>query len=130
MTETKKTTRTNQKASLKEMKTEIKNEAKDNKDQSKGYAMKLIEKTKKLKSRAKTEVVNRSKKVEKLHIKIAAWPLDQMAKMDRLEPFAEDLSAIQQKTIKHSYDLVRTTVSKIDDINNEILKRVEKRLAA
>ena len=130
MPEAKKTTKKETKASLKEMKTEIEKDAADRKDQPKSFQMKVINKVRKLKNRANSEVVDRSKKVEKLHKKVAAWPLDQMAKVDRLEEIAEDLTAIQEKTIKHSYDLIRTTVKKVDDINNEILKRVEKRLAA
>ncbi len=130
MSEAQKATKKETKASLKEMKTEIEKDAADRKGQPKSFQMKVINKVRKLKNRANSEVVDRSKKVEKLHKKVAAWPLDQMAKVDRLEEIAEDLTAIQEKTIKHSYDLIRTTVKKVDDINNEILKRVEKRLAA
>lgn len=126
----KKVAKTEEKASLKTMKADLEEEKKEITAKTKGVQMKIIEKIRDVKDRVNTEVVDRSKKVEKIHKSVVTWPLNKMSKVNRLEQIAEDLDAITVKAIKHSYDLVRMTVKKIDDINDEILTRVEKRIAA
>lgn len=119
-----------EKASLKEMKSELENEKQQGSEKTKGLKMTIITNTRKFKDRVNKEIVDRSKKVEKMHKKIASWPYDRLAKVNRLERTADDLNAIQTKIIKHSYDLIRTVVSNTDDVFDEILKRAEKRFEA
>jgi hypothetical protein len=126
MTEKMKTTRKEEKASLREMKVDLEKAQELETAKPKGVKMVFIENTKKIKNRVNKEVVNHSKTVEKWHKRLASWPLDQLANFDSFERVAEDLNAIQAKIIKNNYDLMRLAVSKTDEIADEILIRAEK----
>ena len=104
------------KASLKSMKAELHNEKTVASKERGGLRRTVIGKVKKYKTQAKTSLLDRSKRTEKWHKQAAEWPLTFLAKVDRLEQVADDMTAIQTKTIGHGYDLMRTVVTKVDDI--------------
>jgi len=118
------------KASLKSMKAELRNEKTEAPKERGGLWRTVIGKVKKYKTQAKTSLLVRSKRTEKWHKQAAEWPLKFLAKIDRLERVAGDMTAIQAKTIGHGYDLMRTVVTKVDDIADEVLTRAESRCAA
>jgi hypothetical protein len=130
MTSEKEMPENKKKASLKTMTGDLQEEKNEVGVESEGLQRSFIVKMKKFKNTMKTSMVNRSKRVEKWHKKVAAWPLERLVKIGRLEQAAGDMIAIQGKSITHGYDLARTVVIKVDDIADEILTRVEKRCAA
>lgn len=130
MTSEKETPENKKKASLKTMTEDLQAAKNETGVESEGFQQSFIVKIKKLKNTVKTSMVNRSKRVEKWHKKVAAWPLERLVKIGRLEQAAGDMIAIQGKSIAHGYDLARTVVIKVDDIADEILTCVEKRRAA
>lgn len=130
MTSEKETPETKKKASLKTMTEDLQAAKNESGVESQGFQQSLIVTMKKLKNTVKTSMVDRSKRVEQWHKKVAAWPLERLVKIGRLEQAAGDMIAIQGKSIAHGYDLARTVVIKVDDIADEILTCVEKRRAA
>lgn len=122
----KEASKNSKRASLKEMKPDLNKEAAQDEKKETGFLHTVFGNVKKFKSSVNTSVVNRSKKAEKLHLAVASWPINALGNVNRLENYATDIHAIQSKTIGHGYDLVRTVVSKVDDITDEILVRAEK----
>jgi hypothetical protein len=95
-----------------------------------GLQRAVIGRVRKVKTRMKSSVLERSERAEKLHLNTAAWPLKRLAKVDRFEQVAGDMIAIQAKAIGHGYELMRNMVTRVDDIAEEILNRAETHLAA
>jgi len=118
------------KASLKTMKKDVQEEKVEVPHKKEGIQRVFIGKVKNFNATVKKSMVSYSKKTEKWHNNAAVWPLERLAKIDRFEQTADDMIAIQAKTIGHSYDLLRTVVTKVDDIADEILTRAAKRYAA
>lgn len=75
----------------------------------------------------KEAIENGANHVERVHQAIARIPFKYLEKVKRLERVAEDVNAVQRKSIKHGYDLLRKAVISLDDIATEILERTEKR---
>jgi hypothetical protein len=95
-----------------------------------GLQRAVIGRVRKVKTRMKSTVLERSERAEQLHLNTATWPLKRLAKVHRLEQMADDLIAIRAKTIGHGYELMRNMVTRVDDIAEEILNRAETHLAA
>jgi hypothetical protein len=95
-----------------------------------GLQRRVIGRVRKVKTRMKFSVLERSERAEQLHLNTATWPLKRLAKVHHLEQMADDLIAIQAKTIGHGYELMRNMVTRVDDIAEEILNRAETHLAA
>jgi hypothetical protein len=95
-----------------------------------GLQRRVIGRVRKVKTRMKFSVMERSERAEQLHLNTATWPLKRLAKVDRFEQVAGDLIAIQAKAIGHGYELMRDVVTRVDDLAEEILNRAETHLAA
>ena len=118
------------KTSPKNLKKDLAGKTSDALKEVAGLQRRAIGRVRKVKTRMKFSVLERSERAEKLHLNTAAWPLKRLAKVDRFEQVAGDLIAIQAKTIGHGYELMRNVVTRVDDIAEEILNRAETHLAA
>jgi hypothetical protein len=63
--------------------------------------------------------------VEDVHKQIAALPLEVLESIDGLEDSAKDIKEIQQKTIGGVYDIIRKVNSKVAEIADDIINKVE-----
>jgi len=127
-TEKKAAPKKNERASLTDIKDELASDETQNPEETKGIWANTIDNVRKMKNRVNTSVVDQSKKAEKWHKKVNSWPLKKLSKVKRFKQIAADVDAVQAKTVKHGYDLLRKVVNSMDDINEEILARVEKRI--
>jgi hypothetical protein len=66
--------------------------------------------------------------VEKVHQKIISLPPKYLGKIERFEDLSSDIQEVQEKTLGHVYDLIKTINNKFNDIAVDVLKRSEKRL--
>jgi hypothetical protein len=126
----KKAPNSKKRAGSKTMKKSVQSEKKEVFKEIENIQRTVIGRAKKATASMKTSLLKRSKQAEKWHKSTAKRPLAYLAKVNRFETAADDMMAIQAKTIGHCYDLARTVVVKVDDITGEILTRAEKRIAA
>jgi hypothetical protein len=63
--------------------------------------------------------------VEDVHKSIAALPLEVLESIEGLEDSAKGIKEIQQKTIGGVYDIIRKVNSKVAEIAEEIINKVE-----
>lgn len=120
--------KTEERASLTDIKEELVEEAVQEEKEAGTFFHDIIGSTRKIKNNVNTKLIRQSKKAEKWHKDLASWPLKKVARVNRLEPVAADVDAVQTKTIKHAYTILRTVIKSIDDIAEEILTRTQKRL--
>lgn len=66
-----------------------------------------------------------AKSVEQVHQAIAAMPLKYLEKVEMIESKARGVKEVQEKTIGHMYNLLRTINAKAGDFAEEILKKAE-----
>ena len=65
--------------------------------------------------------------VEEVHKSIAALPLEALESIKGLEEPAKGIKEIQQKTIGGVYDIIRQVNTKVAEIAEEIISKVEKK---
>ncbi|MFA6451313.1 MAG: hypothetical protein WCX65_17705 [bacterium] len=63
--------------------------------------------------------------VEDVHKSIAALPLEVLESISGLEDSAKGIKEIQQKTIGGVYDIIRKVNSKVAEIAEDIINKVE-----
>jgi hypothetical protein len=63
--------------------------------------------------------------VEEVHKSIAALPLEVLESIEGLEEPAKGIKEIQQKTIGGVYDIIRQVNTKVAEIAEEIINKVE-----
>jgi len=81
---------------------------------------------KKIEQVVKDAVDQGAQSVEEVHQTIAKMPLKYLEKIEPLESAAKNVKEIQEKTIGHVYDLLRTVTDKVDDVAQDILDRAKK----
>ena len=63
--------------------------------------------------------------VEEVHKSIAALPLEVLESIEGLEEPAKGIKEIQQKTIGGVYDIIRQVNTKVSEIAEELINKVE-----
>jgi hypothetical protein len=63
--------------------------------------------------------------VEEVHKAIAALPLDALESIEGIAEPAKDIKEIQQKTIGGVYDIIRKVNTKVSEIAEDIISKVE-----
>jgi len=82
---------------------------------------------KKLKDLVQEMVDKGATSVEDVHKSIAALPLEVLEGIEGLEEPAKGIKEIQQKTIGGVYDIIRKVNSKVAEIADDIISKVEKK---
>jgi uncharacterized protein Yka (UPF0111/DUF47 family) len=72
----------------------------------------------------KDAINNGATSIEQVHQALAKMPLKYLEKIERTEKVVKNVGDIQEKTIGHVYDLIRTVTDKVDDIAGDMLKKV------
>ena len=81
----------------------------------------------KLKDLVQEAVDKGATSVEDIHKSIAALPLEVLESIEGLEESAKGIKEIQQKSIGGVYDIIRKVNSKVSEIADEIISKVEKK---
>ena len=77
-----------------------------------------------LQSVVKDAIDKGAKSIEDVHQMVAKLPLKYLEKIQAVETPAKNAIEIQERTIGHVYDLIRSINSRIDDIAKDVLKRL------
>lgn len=64
--------------------------------------------------------------VEEVHQAIAKMPLEVLENIEGLEEPAKGIKEIQQKTIGGVYDIIRTVNTKVAELAEDLISKVEK----
>ena len=85
----------------------------------------IVADSKEIQDLVKSAINQGAQSIEQVHQVIAKLPLNYLGRIEKFEDTTKDIKGIQEKTIGHVYDLIKTVNAKVHDVAKEMLILVD-----